>query len=181
MADTFDKRQRAQRKARKRRDKLERRIQRNADKRFTSHRPSVTFHTFRRGETEHLTDSDVWLSVLSLAAFHGWTPLADTRQLPSDAGSYARPRGLTIASEDAQSIAEAIENELSELSDDELEVSDNPFGEAHTDSLLARRIDGDDIYDDEVQAAREILSGPAKGDAERLAVFLSDGSFSVDA
>ena len=181
MADTFDKRQRAQRKARKRQEKLERRVQRNADKRyFTAHRSAGVSYTFRRGEADQTVDADVWLSLLSLAAFHGWTPLADTRELPPDAGSYARPAGLTIASDDAQQVAELTESEIVDLAEEEVELSDNPFGEVHTDALLARRIDGDEVDEDEVQAAREVLSGPTKLAAEELVEFLRGGSFSVD-
>jgi hypothetical protein len=177
--DSHEKRQRAQRKARKRREKLERRVQRNAEKRFGTARTTDMLYTLRRGESEHLTDADVWLCILDIAAYRGWKPLADPRESPPDSGSYTRPKGLTIASEDAQSLAQSIGAELPEISDDEVPLTDQPFGEDYTDSLLSRRVDGQVVRAEEVQGAREILSGRPKREAERLAVFLEGGAFSV--
>ena len=180
MPDSFEKRRRDQQKQRKRREKLERRVQRNADKNFSAGKAATMLHKLRRGETEHLTDADTWLCTLDIAAFHGWTPPKDAVHAPPGTGSYVRPAGLRVSTDDAQNLAQSLGAELPEISDQELPLTNQPFGEEHTQSLLARRVDGKSVGDDDIQAARELLSGSPKRDAVRLADFLKGGAFTVD-
>lgn len=179
MPDSFEKRRRAQQKQRKRKDKLERRAQRQVEKQLGSGGSTFVYHTLRRGDNEHLAGAEVWLCALDLAAFHGWTPAADTRDAPEGFGSYTRPQGLTIVESDALSLAQSIDAELAELSDDEILLTDQAFGEEHTEELLSRRLSGGAVRPDEVEAARAILCGPLKRDAARLAEFLRGGAFTV--
>lgn len=110
--------------------------------------------------------------MLDLAAAGGWTPALRT---------YARPAGATISGEDAENLARCIEAGLPSVDDKQLPLGDHAFGEDHTEALLSRRVEGHEVDDDDVRAAREILSGAPKQDAERLATFLKGGAFSVDA
>lgn len=181
MGDSYEKRKRNQKKQKKREDKLTKRVQRNAEK--ASHGSNSTtpvLYRFRRGEEEYLIDSDIWLCTLDLATYHGWTPLVDTRELDRDMGSYTRPRGITLSKKDAESLANALEELLPRIEDDEQPLSDVPFGEHYTEYLLAQRSAGEEVSGQDVLAARELLSGTPKREAQRLAEFLKDGAFSVD-
>lgn len=130
----------------------------------------------RRNGAQHRIDTDLWLCVLDVAAQRGWTP-AD--QPPGR--SYARPIGMTISAEDARNLAESIQAELPSIQDRQLPLGNHAFGEEHTESLLSRRSKGQDVRDDDVRAARELLSGSPKRDAELLTAFLLGGGFTVAA
>lgn len=118
--------------------------------------------------------------MLDLAAAQGWIPLEQQPDRTS-AFSYARPAGMQISAEDARNLARAIEAKLPTILDQQLPLTDRAFGEEHTEGLLSRRAAGQDVDDDDVCAARELLSGSPKRDAEQLAGFLRRGAFSIDA
>jgi len=128
----------------------------------------------------HRVDTDLWLGALDLAAVGGWTPprAQPTELLASQA--YARPAGLKISAEAAQGLADSIESALPTISDQELPLSDHPFGDEHTEDLLSRRAAGEELSMEDATAARELLSGPPKMEVARLAAFLRVGSASVD-
>jgi len=142
---------------------------------------AIIHHTLRRRDVEHRIDTDVWLCVLDLAAARGWVPLETQRDEQHDSVSYPRPAGMTISAEDAQNLAQSIEAELPTIHDEQLPLGDHAFGEDHTQALLSRRAEGIAVLDDDVRAAREILSGAPKQDAQGLAQWLRGGAFSIDA
>jgi hypothetical protein len=117
--------------------------------------------------------------VLDCAARSGWTPIAT----PADRArgpSYARPAGLEVCAEDATNLARSLSAVLPKIQDEPLALGGHAFGEKHTEDLLARRARGEDLRDEDVRAALELMSGPPKRDAERLARFLAGGAFTVD-
>lgn len=118
--------------------------------------------------------------MLDVAALRGWIPLVTPSDQPAGR-SYARPVGMTISAEDAHNLAQSIRAELPSIHDEELPLGDHAFGEEHTESLLSRRAQGEDVRDDDVRAAREILSGSPKRDAQELTKFLLGGAFTVAA
>ena len=118
--------------------------------------------------------------MLDLAAAQGWIPL-EKQPGKKPAVSYARPAGMQITAEDAQNLAQAIEAKLPTILDEQLPLTDRAFGEEHTETLLSRRAAGQTVDDDDVCAARELLSGSPKQDARQLATFLRGGAFSIDA
>ncbi len=173
--ESFEKRQRSRRKEQKRREKLERKLRRKALK-----NRGPLFHTMHRGDEQYRFETDLWLSVLDLVCGSGWTP---PETLPSEepASTFVRPAGLTLTEEVAQGLAQAIENLLPEISDEELPLSDFPYGEKHTANLLARRATGAPPEHEDAAAAYELLSGAPKQEVERLAAFLKEGSASIEA
>ena len=61
-----------------------------------------------------------------------------------------------------------------------LPLGDHAFGIEHTEKLLDLRARHEDVGEQDVQAAREILSGEPKSDAGRLSEFMKMGAFSFD-
>ncbi len=174
--ESYEKRQRSRRKEQKRKEKLERKLRRKAEK-----NRGPLHHTLYRGDEQYRFETDLWLSVLDLVSGSGWTP---PEMMPSGepAGSaFVRPAGLTLTTEVAQGLAEAIEKLLPEVSDEELPLSDYPYGEKHTENHLARRATGAPPELEDAAAAYELLSGPPKREVERLAAFLKEGSASIQA
>lgn len=111
---------------------------------------------------------------------HGWVPLGTRHSEAPSVTTYTHPAGATFAAEDALTIASSLEAELPAIDDEEQPLGDHPFGEEHTETLLTRRGVGQAIADDDVRAARELLSGAPKRDALELAAFLKGGAFSID-
>ena len=136
-------------------------------------------HDLRRGATRHPVDMDLWLCALDLAALRGWNPLG-TRVPRASVTTFTRPAGSSIAAEDALAIASGLEAELPAIDDSEQPLGDHPFGEEHTEALLRRRGDGGPVSEEDVRAAREILSGAPKREAKALVAFLRGGAFSVE-
>ena len=134
----------------------------------------------RRNGAQHRIDTDLWLCVLDVAALRGWIPLVTPADQPNGR-SYARPVGMTISAEDAHNLAQSIQAELPSIHDKQLPLGNHAFGEEHTESLLSRRSRGEDVSDDDVRAARELLSGSPKRDAQELARFLLGGAFTIAA
>ena len=179
--ESFEKRQRERRKQRKRMEKLERRLLRNADKRLgRDGKEHCVILTLSRRNAELRIDSEVWLCSLNLAASQGWVPAQAHRVGLEGAISYARPMGMDISNEDAANLAQALEAELQTIEEEQLEFSGYEFGEEHTETLLALRVEGQRIAEEDVIAARELLSGNAKRHAERLLNFFRGGAFAVD-
>ena len=67
------------------------------------------------------------------------------------------------------------------IPEEQLPLSNQPFGAEHTESLLTRRAAGDALSLKDATAATELLSGSPKGDAQRLARFLRQGPVSISA
>ena len=141
----------------------------------TPSRGTAIYHTLRRGNSEHRVDNDLWLCVLDVATVRGWTPGEQPQAM-----AYARPVGMTVSALDARKLAESIEADLPTVSDEQVDLGDHAFGEEHTEDLLSRRAQGRPVGDEEVRAARELLSGAPKRDAEKLTVFMKGGAFSID-
>jgi RNA recognition motif-containing protein len=178
MPDTHEKRQRNRRKQQKRKEKLERKLLRKQQK-LDANRP--LYHSLLRGNDQFRVATDLWLSVLDLAAVGEWTPpVSESEDRPSSA-SYARPHGLEMTDEDAQGLAKVIETLVPAISDEELPFSNSPFGEAHTEDLLARRAEGEKLPLEDAATAQELLSGPPKKEVELLAEFLKGGALSIQA
>ena len=179
MPESHEKRQRARRKQRKRQEKLEARVARNFRKRNAGvESGGQPYYVLCRSDDEHLLDSVLWLATLNLASRHGWRPhtVDETGAL-----AYVRPAGLHVSANEAEGLARSMEVELPELLDDQPELSDDiEFGEEYTELLVSMRIDGKSVGDDEVEATRAVLSGPAKKDARRLVTFLHEGEFWVE-
>lgn len=181
MPESFEKRQRERKKQRKRMEKLERRLLRSADKRFgRDGKENCIILTLSRRNAEFRIDSEVWLCSLNLAASQGWIPAQIHRVDPDSAVSYARPMGMDISDEDATNLAQALEAELPSIDEEQQEFTGHEFGEEHTETLLALRVEGQRIAEEDVIASRELLSGGAKRHAERLASFFRGGAFAVD-
>ena len=176
MPDSFEKRKRERKKQQKRKEKRERRAQRKAVQRM-----SPMFHTMLRGSEQQRVETDLWLSVLDLVAVSGWTPPHSEPPAEPSPAAYARPHGLEINEEDAKGLARAIEAVLPAISDEELAPTNGSFGEDHTESLLARRTEGERLALEDASSAQEFLSGPAKQEVERLASFLKAGPVSIEA
>jgi hypothetical protein len=132
----------------------------------------------RRNGAQHRIDTDLWLCVLDVAALRGWIPLVTPADQPNGR-SYARPVGMTISAEDARNLAQSIQAELPSIHDKQQPLGNHAFGEEHTESLLTRRAKGEDVSEDDVRAARELLSGSPKREAEQLTAFLLGGGFSI--
>ena len=183
MPESHEKRQRGRRKQQKRKEKLERKQQRKIGKRDALTGGSPLYHTLRRGEEQYRVATDLWLSVLDLAAVGGWTPPADPQPDPEQpvSSAFARPHGLTIATADALVLARSIEALLPAISEEELPFTNSPFGEEHTEDLLARRAAGEKLALEDASTAQELLSGPPKKEVERLATFLKAGSVAIEA
>jgi len=178
MPDTHEKRQRNRRKQQKRKDKLERKRQRKQAK-LDANRP--LYHTLIRDKEQHRVATDLWLCVLDLAAVGEWTPPeSGDPELPSSA-AYARPHGLEISEEEARKLAKILDSLLPAISEEELPLSNSPFGEAHTEELLARRAAGEKLALEDSATAQELLSGPPKKEVELLAEFLKGGAVSIEA
>ena len=174
--DSHEKRQRERRKQQKRREKAERKLQRKNEK-----RDNPIHHTLHRGASQHRVDTDLWLCVLDLAAVGGWSPPeGESPERPSST-AYARPAGLQIDTGEAQELAGFIEALLPTISEEELPLSNHPFGEEHTEDLLTRRSAGERLALEDASAAQELLSGPPKKDVGLLAEFLKAGSVSIEA
>ncbi len=177
--ESYEKRQRDRKKQRKRKEKLERKLQRKSEKRYGGMGPE--YHTLVRGNDQLRLATDMWLSVLDLAAVGGWVPPeAGPNEEPS-ASAFARPAGLKISEEVAKDLAKTIEQLIPSISESELPYSNSPFGEHHTEDLLSRRAEGERLALEDAATAQEILSGPTKSDVAHLAAFLKAGGLDVEA
>jgi hypothetical protein len=178
MPDTHEKRQRNRRKQQKRKEKLERKLLRKQQK-LDANRP--LYHSLLRGNDQFRVATDLWLAVLDLAAVSEWTPPeSESADQPASA-AYARPHGLEIPEEDAVELARVIEALLPAISEEELPFTNSPFGEAHTEDLLARRAEGEKLPLEDAATAQELLSGPPKKEVELLVEFLKGGALSIQA
>jgi hypothetical protein len=132
----------------------------------------TTIHHILTKDSVHLrVDCDLWLCVLDLAAVRGWGPPP----------VYARPNGLELSREDASRLARSIETLLPSIPEEQIPLSDQPFGAEHTEALLSRRAAGETLALEDATAATELLSGSPKREAERLARFLKTGAVSIKA
>ncbi len=180
--ESYEKRQRDRRKQQRRKEKLERRLQRKNEKRHAqAGGANPIYHTLRRGAAQHRVDTDLWLCVLDLAAVGGWTPPETQPPEQPASSAYARPAGLKITTEEARGLAQSIEALLPMISEQELPLSNHPFGEEHTEDLLSRRAAGEKLAVEDASAAHELLSGPPKKKIESLATFLKAGPVSIEA
>jgi hypothetical protein len=174
--ESFEKRQRERKKQRKREEKRERRRQRSAEKRGGRGLGGGPVQiVLRRGGAEHRVEGDVWLSTLDLAAAQGWTPGGDPER-----GTWARPAGRAVEADEARALARSLRAQLPTLSDEPLPFTHHDFGEEHTEALLARRLAGEPVREEEIRSAREILGGDPKRDVAELAEFLEGGAFAFD-
>jgi len=126
-------------------------------------------------------DTDLWLCVLDLVAVGGWSPPSARPQERPASTAFAHPAGLQIDTPEAQELAGFIEALLPSISEKELPLSNPPFGEEHTESLLTRRSAGEQLTPKDASAAQELLSGPPKKEVELLAEFLKAGPVSIEA
>jgi hypothetical protein len=166
VPESYEKRQRSRRKQQKRKEKQARRLQRKAEK-----ARGPLHHTLHRKGEEHTFETDLWLAVLDLVAVAGWSP--------PEPEAFAHPAGLELSAEDAADLASSIDSLLPTISDEELPLSDYPSGVLHTESVLARRAAGEKLELEDSAAAQELLSGPVKGEVERLMTFLKGGSATI--
>jgi hypothetical protein len=132
-------------------------------------------HRFRRGGEEMRVDPDLWLCVLDLALAHGWRPGG----VDPPEHSYVAPRGQVVDAADAVELARSVERALPTVSDEQEPLTDCPFGEEATLDRIANARQGAPPGDDDVVAARELLSGSPKAEAWQLARFLQGGAFTI--
>jgi len=175
--DSHEKRQRERRKQQKRREKAQRKLQRKQHR--TGDNP--IHHTLHRGAAQHRVDTDLWLCVLDLVAVGGWSPPAPGIPERTVGDAFARPAGLQIEAPEAQELAGFIEALLPTISEEELPLSNHPFGEEHTEDLLSRRAAGERLALEDASAAQELLSGAPKKEVQLLMEFLKAGSVSIEA
>jgi hypothetical protein len=90
------------------------------------------------------------------------------------------PRGQQVTTKDAIAMAQCVREALKGVPDDQAPLSDHPFGDENTLSLLAAASTGPP-EPTRVAAARELLSGPPKAEATALVEFLLGGSFTISA
>ncbi len=178
--ESQEKRQRNRRKQLKRKEKLERRLQRKDDKRRAD---NPLYHTLHRGDELYQVETDLWLAVLDLAMVSGWAPPESDPESEDQpkAVAYATPAGLELSGDETKALATSILKLLPMISEEELPLSQLPFGYENTKKLLARRAAGEQLPNEEATAAHEMLSGPPKKEVERLAMFLQDGPVSIEA
>ncbi len=180
MPESHEKRQRNRRKQLKRKEKLERRLQRKAEKRRGDGNP--LYHTLTSGGEIYTVETDVWLAVLDLALVSGWMPPeGSVPEEPAEGGTFERPAGLELTAEDAEALSKVVLGLVPLISEEELRISSNAFGENHTRDLLERRAGGESLPNEEAIASHELLSGPPKREVERLGEFLATGAISIEA
>jgi len=133
-----------------------------------------------------LVDSDLWLSLLDVAILAGWRPLgtkdpdaalcrASTHVLPWEALLYFLPLGQTIDGKDGSEFARCAALGLASVSSTEVPLRDHAFGEENTLTLLRLAAARADIPRDNTEAARELLSGSPKLEAQALIGFFRGG------
>jgi hypothetical protein len=176
MPESFEKRQRDRRKQQKRKEKRERKLQRKADK-----TRGPLYHTLFRDRDQHQFETDLWLSVIDLVAVGGWTPPEAIPSGEPPSSAFVKPDGLALTEEVAQGLGKSIASLLDTISEEELPLSDYPFGDKHTESLLIRRAGGEKLDLEDSAAAYELLSGPPKKEVGRLAEFLQAGAATIEA
>lgn len=148
--------------------------------------PTVTRHLFRRSDGATLrVERDVWLCALDLALRAGWKPrgvdLSGRSAAEEGPLAYFPPRGQRVTEEDAREIGEALQGSLAFVNDRLVPQLGRAFGERNTSELLRASANGQAINKEKTDAALELLSGPPKKEAARLAKFLRGGGFTIHA
>jgi len=95
--------------------------------------------------------------------------------------AYFPPRGQRVTPEDARDIGEALQRALAFVNDRLVPQQGRAFGERNTSELLRASANGQPIHKEKTDAALELLSGPPKKEAARLAKFLQGGGFTIHA
>ena len=130
-------------------------------------------------------ERDVWLCTLDLALRAGWKPrgvdLSGRSASEESPLAYFPPRGQRVTEEDAREIGEALEGALAFVNDRLVPQQGRAFGERNTSELLRASHNGQPIHKEKTDAALELLSGPPKKEATRLAAFLQGGGFTIHA
>lgn len=86
-----------------------------------------------------------------------------------------------MSATDAAGLASSLERALPGVSDDQLPLRGNSFGEENTLDLIARAAGGTALELKDAAGALEVLSGPPKAEATELVAYLHGGAFAIHA
>lgn len=135
-------------------------------------------------------DADLWLCLLDLALIEGWRPQgtrhpdgalrrASSHPIPWEPLAYFVPCGQSIEGKDARELARCCSIALESVSDAEVPLQDEVFGEEHTLELLRLGAAREEVPRESARAAFELLSGSPKADAAVLLRFLQVGVVTI--